>query len=121
MKQVSQYKEVYVVHIFIFLHYSFRDFKRERLRKGKERMREEEKRFKELLNKRLIHRYLDMFLELYEFCYVVLLFCSINFYSCFVTDYLNYSQKHVGEKGKYLSFIIAIGQKDTEKERRCVS
>ena len=84
-------------------------------------MIEEEKRFKELANKRLIHRYLDMFLKLYDFCYVVLLFCCINFYSCFVTDYPNYLQKSVGKKGKYLSFIIAIGQKDTEKERRYIS
>ena len=35
----------------------------------------EEEGLKELANKRLIHRYLEMFLKLYDFCYVILLFC----------------------------------------------
>ena len=38
-------------------------------------MSEEEERFKELANNWLIHRYLEMFLKLYDFCYDILLFC----------------------------------------------
>ena len=36
-------------------------------------MPEEEERLKELVNKKLIHRYLEMFLKLYDYCYVI--FC----------------------------------------------